>query len=316
MRGRATAQRTRIVHGRVAATLRHLAHEHFPYAPPPRLFDQLQPQRRFLHLGRDAHLQRARPVGLAGRAVLEIRHADGHSGVGVDRSPAGCRARSWSMHWGSACRTTSACWPARVACDVKSGEPATSICRRSRRVPRGTAASSRSTRCRAVPPAARHSARDVDPSPGFDSGPSRSRAGGVGPPSSRPREKRWTPALVRAIFAFYGLEAKKTPEHVEVVAGGIRCRGRGTGGPLVCRMACGWTFPPKSATMWHGRCSTTHIRKVTTCQYGVLQAREIVRVAATPEGRCVARSRDLTQLVPPGCRYAYDLIVEVGLARR
>jgi len=73
-------------------------------------------------------------------------------------------------------------------------------------------------------------------------------------------------------------------------------------------------FPAEVSDDPGWRMLKTHIRKITSCQYGVLQAREIVRVAATPEGRCVARSRDLTQLVPPGCRYAYDLIVEVGLA--
>ena len=79
-------------------------------------------------------------------------------------------------------------------------------------------------------------------------------------------------------------------------------------------MACGLDFPAEVSDDAAWQMLKTHIRKVTSCQYGVLQAREIVRVAATPEGRCVARSRDLTQLLPPGCRYAYDLIVEVGLA--
>jgi hypothetical protein len=73
-------------------------------------------------------------------------------------------------------------------------------------------------------------------------------------------------------------------------------------------------FPaePSNDAAW--RVLKTHMRQVTSCRYGILQAREVVRVAATPEGRCVARSRELAQLAPPGCRYAYDLIVKVGLA--
>jgi hypothetical protein len=73
-------------------------------------------------------------------------------------------------------------------------------------------------------------------------------------------------------------------------------------------------FPaePSDDAAW--RVLKTHTRQITSCRHGTLQAREIVRVATTPEGRCVARSRELAQLAPPGCRYAYDLIVEVGLA--
>lgn len=58
----------------------------------------------------------------------------------------------------------------------------------------------------------------------------------------------------------------------------------------------------------------TRTRMVASLQFGVIQAREISHVASTPDGRCVSRSAELAELVPAGCRYAYDLIVEVGLA--
>ena len=73
-------------------------------------------------------------------------------------------------------------------------------------------------------------------------------------------------------------------------------------------------FPaePSDDAAW--RVLKTHTRQITSCRHGTLQAREIVRFATTPEGRCVARSQELAQLAPPGCHYAYDLIVKVGSA--
>ena len=112
------------------------------------------------------------------------------------------------MHWGSACRTTSACWPARVACDVKSGEPATSICRRSRRV-------SAEQRRRAGPPVA----EPFHLPPGIRHVTLihllvSTLAHPEAEPAALARRLRAAgetldASTVRAIFAFYGLEAKK-----------------------------------------------------------------------------------------------------------
>jgi hypothetical protein len=64
----------------------------------------------------------------------------------------------------------------------------------------------------------------------------------------------------------------------------------------------------------------THTRKVITLAEGQFEAREVERryghdSGPSTNGSAVLRSEALAQLVPPGQRYGYDLIVHVGLAR-
>ena len=55
-------------------------------------------------------------------------------------------------------------------------------------------------------------------------------------------------------------------------------------------------------------------RKVVTLQYGVLEAREVIRQTETADGQtALVHSTRLAELVGSGCSYAYDLIAKVGL---
>jgi hypothetical protein len=58
----------------------------------------------------------------------------------------------------------------------------------------------------------------------------------------------------------------------------------------------------------------TRRRKVVSLAFGVIWAREVVRVTDTSEGPKNFRSETLRRLVPPKCVFAYDVIVAVGLA--
>ena len=83
---------------------------------------------------------------------------------------------------------------------------------------------------------------------------------------------------------------------------------------------CGSTVVdfPSEATLCPQCCSLLRViktsrRRLVTLEYGEITAREIQRVC--PTCRVVMRSRRLGQIVPPGQRYGYDIVVWVGLRR-
>ena len=56
-------------------------------------------------------------------------------------------------------------------------------------------------------------------------------------------------------------------------------------------------------------------RIVSTIETGTIQAREIRKVCTMDASHSVETSKTLSQMVPCGQRYGYDLIVWVGVAR-
>lgn len=59
----------------------------------------------------------------------------------------------------------------------------------------------------------------------------------------------------------------------------------------------------------------TKRRRVISLAYGELFARELQGYCKVHPGLAPARSREIARLVPPGCKFAYDVLVRVGLAR-
>jgi hypothetical protein len=63
------------------------------------------------------------------------------------------------------------------------------------------------------------------------------------------------------------------------------------------------------------RKSRRHLRPVMSCEAGCFIPREVLKECSKDPAHPVARSQALTRIVRPRQHYAYDLVVQVGLAR-